>query len=192
MNFLAHCHLAWHTNTDITSNLAGDFVRGSIESLPTSLQQGVLLHRQIDKFTDAHPLFKQACNQLSLNNPRIAPIVIDLLFDHCLAKHWQHYHHQTLPQFSAQVYNNALNHPDVPERLANILPNMQRYDWFNSYREMEGILKAMNGVSRRFSKPNYFSDVADKVMTHQSEIEGMFFEFYKELMGFSLACLTDG
>ncbi|MDD3273470.1 MAG: DUF479 domain-containing protein, partial [Bacteroidales bacterium] len=58
MNYLAHIYLSGSNRQLQVGNFIGDFVKGrKHENYPKGIQKGILLHREIDRFTDCHPLF---------------------------------------------------------------------------------------------------------------------------------------
>ena len=67
----------------------GDFVKGSdYENYPIEIKNGILLHRQIDSFTDAHPIVLKSKKRLHTHYGHYSGIVVDIFYDHFLAKNW--------------------------------------------------------------------------------------------------------
>ncbi len=60
MNFLAHLYLSADDPEIQLGNFIGDFVRGRDLSSRFSpgIVKGISLHREIDEFTDRHPIVK--------------------------------------------------------------------------------------------------------------------------------------
>lgn len=57
MNFLAHIYLSGNNELLKIGNFMADGIRGKqFEIYPKAIQNGILLHRAIDSFTDAHPV----------------------------------------------------------------------------------------------------------------------------------------
>lgn len=185
MNFLAHLHLADNSRTSLAANLAGDFCKGAISNHPKSLQQGLWLHRQIDQLTDSHELTMELIQAFPKSLQRVAPILMDLAFDHMLAKYWDEYHHQPLADFCQYAYQQLQQHPDLPEPLRTIVPTMQQQNWLAAYETREGLNKAINGVSKRLSKPELFDGATKTVEKMDIEIEIAFRTFYPQLMAYS-------
>lgn len=155
MNYLAHLHLAAHTRSSLTGNLLGDFVKGP---LPTGLEppfdEGIWLHRKIDAFTDAHPEHRAAVASFEAPWRRFGGILVDMLYDHWLSRHWQQFSPQPLPCFLQQSYGQLLaDHHCLPEGLPVPLRRMAEQDWIASYRHREGLSQALNGIGRRLRRP---------------------------------------
>ena len=105
MNFLAHLHLGGERPGQLLGSLYGDFVKGPLQDRwPTDIEAGIRLHRQIDVFTDSHPVVLQAKQRFPRERRRYAGILVDLFFDHCLAAHWHDYASEPLHDFTARVY----------------------------------------------------------------------------------------
>ena len=120
MNYLAHLLLAGDEEADQVGGLLGDFVRGPLPcGLPPDLAAGVALHRQVDSFTDAHPLFLRSRERVSAGRRRVSGIMVDLFYDHFLACHWARYCSLPLTRFTRLMYDRvAAREPHLPERLS--------------------------------------------------------------------------
>ena len=103
MNFLAHLYLSADDPEIQLGNFIGDFVRGRDLSTRFSvgIVTGILLHREIDEFTDRHEVVKRSKDRLRPKYRHYAPVIIDMFYDHHLAVNWNAYHHQPLPDFAA-------------------------------------------------------------------------------------------
>ncbi len=130
MNFLAHLHIADHCNSHFMGNLLGDFVKGDPSKLYDSdITNGIKLHRFVDRITDHHPIVEECKPHFKGVARRFAPIALDMFWDHCLAKHWNDFHQESLDDFvefafqkrtaSCAFYVIASTH--VAGRLAAIL-----------------------------------------------------------------------
>lgn len=105
MNYLAHLFLAKDTPESILGNLLGDFAKGEAKKqYSTAIQQGIELHQQVDIYTDTHRIVREAKRPISLERKRYAGILIDVFYDHFLAKHWMKYSSIPLQYFTQKVY----------------------------------------------------------------------------------------
>ena len=163
MNYLAHLHLGGQRSAQLLGSLYGDFVKGPLPGRFTpELEAAIQLHRSIDSFTDTHPLIKQSIARFPLERRRFAGIVLDVFFDHCLARDWAVYAEQPLDAFTARVYRVLAAEPALPERLALIAPRMAAQDWLGSYREFEVLEQVLSGISRRLSRPQGLAGAIDR------------------------------
>ena len=127
MNYLAHLHLGGDSPAQLLGSLYGDFVKGPLAGrFPADLEVAIRLHRQIDAFTDRHLLVEQARARFPAERRRTSGILLDLFFDHCLARDWADYHAEPLPQFTGRVYEVLAAQRELPERLAFIAPPLLR------------------------------------------------------------------
>ena len=185
MNFLAHLHLADISKTNLAANLAGDFAKGNIEHFPKHLQQGIWLHRQIDKLTDTHEPNRELLRKFPKSLTRVAPVLMDLAFDHMLAKYWDEYHHQSLADFSQKAYQAIDDCHALPEKLQQLAPKIRSQNWLLSYQSQQGLFDAIKGVSSRLSKPELFNGAEACVNKLDIEIEIAFRTFYPQLMAYT-------
>ena len=106
MNFLAHIYLS-HDDDDIKiGNFIADSIRGKkYKNYPAQIQRGILLHRHIDTFTDAHPTVRQSTKRLHENYSHYSGVIVDILYDHFLAKNWKKYSDVPLETYVDDFYH---------------------------------------------------------------------------------------
>ncbi|MEG0859015.1 MAG: ACP phosphodiesterase [Pseudomonas sp.] len=186
MNYLAHLHLGGQQPEQLLGSLYGDFVKGPLAGrFPLPLEAAIRLHRQIDVFTDSHPLVLQSLARFPRERRRYAGIILDVFFDHCLAVHWQDYADQPLEQFTGRVYQVLAAQPDLPGRLAQIAPYMAADDWLGSYREFEVLGQVFRGIARRLSRPEGMDGALELVDVLYAPLMDDFRSFYPELQAFA-------
>jgi acyl carrier protein phosphodiesterase len=185
MNYLAHLHLGGDAPAQLLGSLYGDFVKGPLTGQwPADIEAAIRLHRRIDVFTDSHPLQVQARARFPAERRRYAGILLDVFFDHCLARNWADYAAEPLPQFTGRVYQVLKAEPRLPERLALIVPRMAAQDWLGSYREFAVLEQVVAGIDRRLSRPGLLAGgMAELERLYQPLLED-FRQFYPELQGF--------
>lgn len=174
----------------MVANLFGDFVKGKDYSfLPTIIQEGVLLHRQIDDYVDHHPQVTELRLHLYSELPKIAGIAIDLYFDHLLAKNWSVYHPDNLDHFvssfldyTSNVQHLKFKNPDFnyPPRFLNLLNAIDKHDLLRRYANVEGLSLASEGLSRRISFPNNLNEAVAVFKNNEKYIEEVFENYMKE------------
>ncbi|MBE5314020.1 MAG: DUF479 domain-containing protein [Xanthomonadales bacterium] len=153
MNYLAHLHLADHSEDALLGALLGDFVVGAdLSSWAPEVQREIRLHRHIDSYTDAHPQVLALKALFPQGQRRFAGIAMDVYFDHLLARDWADYSSQPLEAFSQRVYALLLRRlPELPPRLQRIAPLMASGDWLSSYRQRASVDRALSRMAARLS-----------------------------------------
>ena len=186
MNYLAHLHLGGQRPGQLLGSLYGDFVKGRLQGqFPAEVEDAITLHRQIDVFTDRHGLVDIALSRFSLTRRRYAGIVLDVFFDHCLARDWALYADSSLPAFTADVYRVLAAEPQLPGRLAQIAPYMAADDWLGSYRDFAVLDQVLRGISRRLSRPEELAAAMQELERLYEPLSEDFRLFYPELQRFS-------
>ena len=186
MNYLAHLHLGGQLPAQLLGSLYGDFVKGRLQGqYSPQIEAGIQLHRAIDRFTDSHPLVGQALSRFTLTRRRYAGIVLDVFFDHCLARDWALYADQPLERFTSQVYQVLAAEPQLPGRLAQIAPSMATDDWLGSYREFAVMEHVLRGISRRLSQPRELDQAMQELRVLYEPLSEDFRVFYPQLQAFS-------
>ncbi|PQO97486.1 ACP phosphodiesterase [Pseudomonas frederiksbergensis] len=185
MNYLAHLHLGGQRPGQMLGSLYGDFVKGQLQGqFDPEIEAAIQLHRSIDVFTDRHPLVDVSLSRFSMTRRRYAGIVLDVFFDHCLARDWTHYAEQPLAQFTSDVYRVLLAEPQLPERLAKIAPHMVANDWLGAYREFDVLEQVLRGISRRLTRPEELAAAMQELRVLYEPLSEDFRLFYPQLQDF--------
>ena len=167
-------------------NFIADFIKGKqIAQYKGAILDGIQLHRKIDSFTDSHELVKVATKRLRPNYSRYASVIIDVFYDHFLAKSWMQYHNQTLLSFSEDVYSYLeLNKEFLPVKVQSFLPQMKEHNWLSNYGNMYGLTKSLDGISRRAKFTNTLSNSVRDLHEHYDLYKKEFHEFFSDLIDF--------
>lgn len=183
MNFLAHLHLSDGSDEGLLGSLMGDFVKGPLDDrYPPGITRGIALHRRIDTFTDAHPVVLASKARIAPERRRFAGIMVDVFYDHYLARDWDQHSDVPLTRFSQQVYALlARSEAVLPERLRAMAPFMARGDWLGSYAEVEAIHTALDRMSRRFRRENALLGSAIELEKNYAALESDFRAFLPDL-----------
>lgn len=151
MNHLAHCFLSFDNEDLLVGNFIGDFVKGSAwKNYPAGVQRGILLHRAIDSFTDNHSMTHRSKERIRPFAGRYAAPVVDVLYDHLLAIHWEKYTDEPFDVFTEKVYARLEKRAaEMPEELQERLPRMLTGKFLHGYQTREGMEWVLNRFSRR-------------------------------------------
>ncbi|MFC3394757.1 ACP phosphodiesterase [Brenneria rubrifaciens] len=185
MNFLAHLHLATLSDSSLLGNLMADFVRGNPQdSYADDIVAGIRLHRRIDVLTDSLPEVKQARQYFSGDYRRVAPITLDVLWDHFLAKHWALLEHGvSLPLFIDQVQAQIMPHlAQTPLRFQNLNRHLWPERWMERYAELPFIADVLHQMSVRRPRLAALSGSFNDIERHYRQFEILFWEFYPRMM----------
>ena len=186
MNYLAHLHLGGQRPGQLLGSLYGDFVKGRLQGqFAPEIEGAIQLHRSIDVFTDRHPQVDVALSRFSLTRRRYAGIVLDVFFDHCLARDWALYADRPLALFTSDVYRVLSSERQLPGRLAQIAPHMVANDWLGSYREFEVLEQVLRGISRRLTRPEELAAAMQEFRRLYEPLSEDFRLFYPQLQDFA-------
>lgn len=187
MNFLAHALLAGDAPALIVGGVVGDWIKGTLPgALPDDLAKGVALHRAIDHFAESHPAFNRSRSRVSAERRRYAGVLVDVFYDHLLARNWAAIHQQPLSDYCENVYqliHNRLN--DLPVSARPALELMAKEDWLMSYAEIEGIADVLARMSRRARQPNPLTHGEQEFLADVDGFAGDFQAWLKDAKEFS-------
>ena len=182
MNYLAHFHLSHGNDGLLIGALLGDFIKGPLKGeREPIIEQGILLHRKIDVFTDSHPLLSQAHQLFDPRYRRYAGIMTDVAFDHFLNRHWQKFHQQSLSTFSSEVFQLITSSDHLTPQAKQQAENLARYDVFASYQHWQTVKAALERISQRLVRENPLASGAQEMQRHYKLLEEIFLAFYPDL-----------
>jgi acyl carrier protein phosphodiesterase len=188
MNFLAHLFLGPQDPQQALGSVLGDFVRGPVAKLelPQGVREGIWLHRRIDSFTDAHPLISVSKTRVSPVRRRYAGIMIDMFYDHLLARHWESFSDQSIEEFTRGMYALLLKQRDViPANAWPVISRMVEHDWLTSYARLSNLHQALDNIALRLRRSNPLPGSADELERDYAGFEADFLAFMPQVMAFS-------
>ncbi|MDX1627239.1 MAG: ACP phosphodiesterase [Fulvivirga sp.] len=187
MNFLAHLHLSGTTEEVIVGNFIGDFVKGKkYKNYPDKVAKGIMLHRAIDEYTDSHEVVEQSKNHLRKKYRHYSGVIVDMFYDHFLARNWATFHHLSLSEFTIKSYAIIDEHYDMlPSQAQYMYPFMKTNNWLLAYASTEGIQRALNGMSRRTTFRSKMEQATQELKQYHQAFEQEFLSFYPDLMAFA-------
>lgn len=187
MNFLAHIYLSGDNDLIKIGNFMADGIRGKhFESYPIDVQKGIILHRAIDTFTDAHPIFRQSTKKLHEKYHHYAGVIVDVFYDHFLAKNWTTYSNEKLDLFVERFYQSLHNNPTIlSERTKGMMPYMIEHNWLVSYQTVEGINRILTQMDNRTKNESKMRFASHELSEFYPEFEEEFTNFFQELILFS-------
>jgi acyl carrier protein phosphodiesterase len=183
MNWLAHALLSEHTPEFRLGNLLPDFLSApELGQLDSRFQPGVVRHRRIDAFTDQHPVVRRSVRRFTPAYRRVAPILVDVFYDHFLSADWAHYSAQSLEAFIAEVYLSFDGErARLPEFLLSPLDRMRAENWLGSYRDLEGLRRTLTRMERRFRRRVDLVGGLAELERNYAGLRDDFREFFPEL-----------
>ena len=193
MNYLAHLYLADGTDESLVGSLLGDFVKGDDHhGYSVGIRRAILIHRKIDAYSNAHHVYRRSKRRIHSSYRHTKSILVDLFYDHFLARDWDTYADEPLPHFSRRVYRALRAHQDIlPPRLQSILTKMAADNWLLSYREVTNIGLALAGLSLRLTRRNELARGLEELRRNYTGLEGDFRSFFPQLVDY-VANLHEG
>lgn len=187
MNFLAHIYLSEKDEGLTIGNFIADSIKGrKYTSYPESIQRGILLHRAIDSFTDTHPIVRQSTKRLHKHHGHYSGVIVDMFYDHFLAKNWDQYCKESLESYVDAFYEMIKsNYELLPSRIQRMIPHMVSNNWLVTYRSMDGIANILWQMNQRTKGKAHMDTAILDLEKHYEAFEEEFTAFFKELIAFS-------
>ena len=184
MNFLAHIYLSGDNDLIKIGNFMADGIHGkNFDTFPMEIQKGIILHRSIDTFTDAHPVFRQSTKRLHAKYHHYSGIIVDIFYDHFLAKNWSHYSDEKLEDYSERFYQSLRdNYNDLTLKTQKMMPYLIEYNWLLSYQTIEGIESVLAKMDTRMKRDSNMRFSVAELRIFYSDFESEFTVFFETLI----------
>lgn len=190
MNWLAHLLLSEPNVESRLGNLLADIVKGTArQELNSHIQRGIACHQLIDRFTDSHIVVQRSKERINSSYRRFAGVLVDIFYDHFLAKNWSQYSQISLDEFTAEIYQSFRAYQgQIPLIVREVISRVAAEDWLGSYRNVSGVEIALVRISRRLSqrRNKIFSltPAINELIIHYDALEYDFQEFFPELFSY--------
>ena len=183
MNFLAHIYLSGTSDLLKIGNFMADGIRGNqFDKYPEEVQKGIFLHRAIDTFTDAHPIFRESTKKLHPRYHHYAGVIVDVFYDHFLAKNWTSYSDENLADYIERFYQSLRDNPTIlSPRTSGFMAVMFRENWLLSYQTVEGINGILTQMDRRTKNQSKMRFATEELQEYYTDFEKEFTLFFEDL-----------
>ena len=188
MNYLAHIYLSGEDEQLKIGQFIADSVKGKKYGFfPDRIQQGIILHRAIDTYTDLHPIVKKSVHRLFEPYSHYSAVIVDILYDHFLAANWSDYSDIPLEKYAAIFYELLnKNYKILPLRVQQFLPYMIADNWLLSYATVDGIGKILHQMDFRTKNRSNMKLAVKELELFYPEFNKEFKSFFKDLEHFTL------
>ncbi len=186
MNFLAHLYLSPDNDYVKLGNFIADAVKGiKMERYNNETKRGILLHRKIDNYTDNHPVFNKSSNRLNSKYRMYSMVIIDIYYDHFLARKWENYSDKDLTNFVFSSYKILVsNYSVLPPRYRRILPYMISQNWLAGYASLWSLKRVFYGMAKRTNFKSGIENAVTDLKLSYNEFEKEFEAFFPDIITF--------
>jgi acyl carrier protein phosphodiesterase len=186
LNFLAHTYLSGCNEELIVGNFMGDYVKGrNYLGFPEQVKKGILVHRDIDSFTDMHPITRRNKQRVAAKYHKYAGIIVDIFYDHFLASLWDRYSNLPLDDFVSRTYDLLKrNYQVLPSAIKKWFPTFLENNWMMAYRSLEGIELVLERMSANTSLPNHAGYAVGVLSDQYTVFQKDFIDFFPRIIQF--------
>lgn len=183
MNYLAHLYLSGPSDGIRLGNFIGDYVKGNrFSRYPPEIRKGILLHRQIDSFMDEHPLSHASAELFRVRYTRFSRVIIDVVYDHYLAKNWDKYSDQSLHDFVNEVHKLFItNYFILPPQVRQFLPFLIRSRRMENYQHLSGIEKTLKIMANHTVLPDHSAWAVEQIVKNDRQLQEQFTGFFEDI-----------
>lgn len=193
MNFLAHIYLSGDSEEILVGNFIADFIRGNrYGQYSDEIIRGIHLHRGIDHFTDQHATVRKGIKRLRPLYGKYSSVLIDIFYDHFLAKNWDTYHDHSLEEHANYVYGVFSKYKNqMPERIQSFLPSMIQHNWLVNYGKFYGIERSLQSISKRAKFSNNMANAVDALKKDYKHLDKEFNLFFPYVIEYTRRFLAN-
>lgn len=183
MNYLAHIYLSGTNDLLKIGNFMADSIKGNdYEKYAPEIKKGILLHRHIDSFTDSHPIYRRSKHRLHEKYGHYSGVIMDILYDHFLAKNWSKFSNEKLEDYANDFYQLLQDNYDIlSEKIKGMMPYMIARNWLVSYATIEGLEMILFQMDYKTKHRANMQEAVVELQDFYSEFESEFFLFFEEL-----------
>jgi len=180
MNFLAHTYLSGCNEEIIVGNFMGDYIKGrNYVHLPEMVRKGILIHRDIDTYTDAHAITRRSRLRLVERYHKYAGVIVDIFYDHFLAASWSEYCGISLKEYVDRTYDLLKrNYKTLPQGIKVWFPTFLENNWMMAYQTVDGIELVLDRMSANTSLPDHTGFAIERMREQYDEFRNDFREFF--------------
>lgn len=188
MNYLAHAYLSFGDPHLLAGNMISDFVKGKQKfTYSTKVQQGIMLHRMIDTFTDCHEATYTAKRYFKTAVGAYSGAFADVMYDHFLALDKTLHSLPELKSFAAHSYSLLDGFADImPEKFARMFPFMKMQDWLYHYSTLNGIQNSFAGLAKRAVYLNNSIAAYEAFIEHYDQLRECYTAFFPDVQAYTL------
>ena len=186
MNFLAHTYLSGCNEEIIVGNFMGDYVKGKkYVHLPELVRKGIMIHRDIDSYTDSHSITRQSRLRLVEKYHKYSGVIVDIFYDHFLASLWEEYCCIPLVDYINRTYDLLKrNYKTLPQGIKVWFPTFLENNWMLAYRKVEGIELVLDRMSANTSLPDHTWFAIDRLKSDYEGFKSDFQLFFPQIIDF--------
>jgi acyl carrier protein phosphodiesterase len=186
LNYLAHSYLSFNQPELIIGNFIADSIQGNrFEGLTEGMVHGIRLHRKIDTFTDSHPIYLTSKHRFSKEFDKYSGVLMDIIYDHFLAKNFHLYSELSLQEHATSVYLLLEdNFRFLPENAKRFFGYMTERNILFHYSSLDGIETVLTHLSHRIRNRFELQTALPILENEYTSIEEEFFIFFDDLQAF--------
>lgn len=187
MNYLAHVFLSFNNPKILLGNMIADAIKGkSYENYETEIVKGIQLHREIDLFTDTHPVVINSKARLYYKYHKYSSVITDIFYDHFLSINWEKYSTISIQETAKNTYwILTYNYEILPLRIKKILPFMVTNNWLCSYHNLDIVNRALVNIGKRTKYVSFMNEAIIDLKKYYGQFNAEFQAFFPELIKFS-------
>jgi acyl carrier protein phosphodiesterase len=188
LNYLAHQFLSFKNTDLMIGNFIADSIQGNrFEGLSDDTIKGITLHRKIDSFTDSHPIYLTSKHRFSKDFGKYSGVLMDMIYDHYLAKNFENYSDSSLQEFCNHTYHVLNQNISIfPEPAKRFHGYMIEHNVLFNYSTLQGLETVLTHLNHRIRHRYQLQHSITLIKEQNADIEEEFFIFFDELHRYCL------
>jgi acyl carrier protein phosphodiesterase len=171
----------------LVGGFLGDFVKGPMRGeRPARIELGIRLHRAIDAQTARDPDILRSVERFGPALRRLAPIFVDILGDHLLARRFEQHHGQPLDDFSATAFASLRRHRAwLPDDARLLGDRLEAWDGLVAYRDTDVVERGFVRITKRLRHAGMAREAIACLHAQLPALDDDFTRYYPRLVEFA-------
>lgn len=186
MNFLTHLYFAPKSIENTTGLIIGNTAKANyLEKYNMEILKGIAMDMQIRVFAENHPAFYRSNQRIQTKYSKYSTFLVNIFYDHLLAKNWDKYSRISLENFSDQIYQIVLENISLyPYKIRKFSPEMISKKWITGMTSIEGTHQYIKMVSKTERFTTNLDQCLTGLMENYQEFSNDFEQYFKALCQF--------
>jgi acyl carrier protein phosphodiesterase len=186
MNHLAHFKVSHPDPGLMVGGFLGDFVKGRLTGTwPHAIERGIRLHRAVDAYADQHAITRCSVQRFAPRFRRYGPIMVDVIYDHFLARSWQTFDDDALAAFCDDVFDAILQPESIlPDDARRMAERMAAVRSLEAYDTEQFVARSLTHIGTRLTRDNPLDQGFAEFKQHEAGLYEDFSQFFPDLLSF--------
>lgn len=186
MNFLTHLYFCNKSRENTTGLIIGNTARPNyLSKYNLEILKGIAMDMQIRRFSEGNADFNNSIQKINTKYSKNASFMVNIFYDHFLAKNWDKYAKIPLDGFSDTIYQIILENMNLlPYKVRKFSPEMISKEWITGLTSIEGTHRYIKLISKTERFTTNLDQCLIELIENYQQYNNDFENYFKSLCKF--------